>query len=76
MRWPRANLEEKQEPRAATSASAEPRAEGMWHDVIKKGLDLGRDREADVRDSKLEGPLWVDGTEFRWSNSPAVAKAA
>ncbi len=48
MRWPRTNLEEKQELRAATSASAERRAEGMWHDVIKKGLDLGRDREADI----------------------------
>jgi len=20
--------------------------------------------------------MWVDGTEFRWSNGPAVAKAA
>ena len=38
MRWPRANLEEKQEPRAATSASAERRAEGMWHDVTRKDL--------------------------------------
>jgi hypothetical protein len=38
MRWPRANLEEKQEPRVATSASAERRAEGMWHDVTRKGL--------------------------------------
>jgi hypothetical protein len=49
MRWPRANLEEKQEPRAATSASAERHAEGMWHDVTRKGLDRGRDREADIR---------------------------
>jgi len=48
MRWPRADLEEKQEPRAATSASAERRAEGMWHDVTKKGLDRGRDREGDI----------------------------
>ena len=54
MRWSRANLEEKQELREATSASAERRAEGMWHDVIKKGLDLGRDREADVRIGKPE----------------------
>ena len=38
MRWPRANLEEKQEPRAATSASAERREEGIWHDVTRKGL--------------------------------------
>jgi hypothetical protein len=38
MRWPRANLEEKQEPRAATSASAKPHAEGMWHDVTRKDL--------------------------------------
>jgi hypothetical protein len=38
MRRPRADLEEKQEPRAATSASAERRAERMWHDVTKKGL--------------------------------------
>jgi hypothetical protein len=38
MRWPRANLEEKQEPRAATSASAERRAEGISHDVTRKGL--------------------------------------
>ncbi len=38
MRWPRADLEEKQEPRAATSASAERRAEGMWHDVTRKRL--------------------------------------
>ncbi len=38
MRWPRANLEEKQEPRAATSASAKRHAEGMWHDVTKKAL--------------------------------------
>ena len=38
MRWPRANLEEKQEPRAVTSASAERCAEGMWHDVTRKGL--------------------------------------
>ncbi len=33
-----ADLEEKQEPRAATSVSAERRAEGMWHDVTTKGL--------------------------------------
>ncbi len=38
MRWSRANLEEKQEPRAATSASAERREEGIWHDVTRKGL--------------------------------------
>ena len=38
MRWSRANLDEKQEPRAATSASAERHAEGMWHDVTRKGL--------------------------------------
>ena len=38
MRWSRANLEEKQEPRAATSASAERHAEGMWHDVTRKSL--------------------------------------
>jgi hypothetical protein len=38
MRWPRANLEEKQEPRAATSASAERPAEGISHDVTRKGL--------------------------------------
>ena len=38
MRWPRADLEEKQEPRAATSGSAERRAEGMWHDVTRKSL--------------------------------------
>ena len=38
MRRPRADLEEKQEPRAATSASAERRAERMWHDVTKKAL--------------------------------------
>jgi hypothetical protein len=38
MRWPRANLEEKQEPRAATSASAKRHAEGMWHDVTRKAL--------------------------------------
>ncbi len=48
MRWPRTNLEEKQELRAATSASAERRAEGMWHGVTKKGLDQSRDREADI----------------------------
>ena len=49
MRWSRANLEEKQELRAATSASAKRHAEGMWHDVTRKGLDRGRDREADIR---------------------------
>ncbi len=38
MRWSRANLEEKQEPRAATSASAERHAEGICHDVTTKGL--------------------------------------
>ena len=38
MRWPRADLEEKQEPRAATSASAERHAKGIWHDVTRKGL--------------------------------------
>ena len=38
MRWTRADLEEKQEPRAATSASAERRAKGIWHDVTRKGL--------------------------------------
>ncbi len=38
MRWSRTNLEEKQELRAATSASAERRAEGMWHGVTKKAL--------------------------------------
>jgi hypothetical protein len=38
MRWQRANLEEKQEPRAATSASAKRHAEGMWHDVTRKTL--------------------------------------
>jgi len=38
MRWPRANLEEKQEPRAATSASAKRHAEGMWHEVTRKAL--------------------------------------
>ncbi len=38
MRRPRADLEEKQEPRAATSGSAERRAEGMWHDVTRKSL--------------------------------------
>jgi hypothetical protein len=38
MRWSSANLEEKQEPRAATSASAEQHAEGMRHDVTRKTL--------------------------------------
>ncbi len=38
MRWPRADLEEKQEPRAATSANAKRRAEGIRHDVTRKGL--------------------------------------
>ena len=38
MRWPRTNLEEKQEPRAATSARAKRHAEGMWHDVTRKAL--------------------------------------
>ncbi len=57
MRWSRADLEEKQEPRAATSASAERRAEGMWHDVTrKKGLDQSRDREADIRCHSISYP--------------------
>jgi len=38
MRWPRANLEEKQEPRAATSARAKRHAEKMWHDLTRKLL--------------------------------------
>ena len=38
MRWSRANLEEKQEPRAATSGSAERHAKGIWHDVTRKSL--------------------------------------
>jgi hypothetical protein len=38
MRWQRANLEEKQEPRAATSVSAKPQAEEMWHDLNRKLL--------------------------------------
>jgi hypothetical protein len=38
MRWPRANLEEKQEPRAATSARAKRHAEEMWHDLTRKLL--------------------------------------
>ncbi len=38
MRWPRANLEEKQEPRAATSSSAKRNAEGMWHEVTRNAL--------------------------------------
>jgi hypothetical protein len=38
MRWPAANLEEKQESRAATSASVERRAKGISHDIARKGL--------------------------------------
>jgi hypothetical protein len=38
MRWSRANLEEKQELRAATSASVERRAKGISHDITGKGL--------------------------------------
>jgi hypothetical protein len=49
MMWPRANLEEKQELRAATSASAERRAEGMWHALTRKGLT-----EAAIEKATLE----------------------
>ncbi len=61
MRWSCANLEEKQELRGATSAGAERPAEGMWHNVIRKGLDLSRDREADILDPRRLGATVCNG---------------
>ncbi len=64
MRWPRANLEEKQEPRAATSGSAERRAEGMWHDVTRKGLTEAAIEKRTFRRSEAKVGF-VPGTDIR-----------
>ncbi len=86
MRWPRADLEEKQEPRATTSASAERHAKGIWHDVTRKGLtEAAIEKRRGMRRAIVAVArrlavilhrMWLDGTEFRWSNGPAAAKAA
>ncbi len=86
MRWSRANLEEKQEPRAATSASAERCKEGIWHGVTRKDLtEAAIEKRRGMRRAIVAVArrlavilhrMWVDGTEFPWSNGPAAAKAA
>ena len=68
MRWPRADLEEKQEPRAATSGSAERRAEGMWHDVTRKSLT-----EAAIEKPTLSGEPPLSCRTFSRKSSHRIA---
>ncbi len=71
MRWPRTNLEEKQEPRAATSARAKRHAEGMWHDVTRKALT-----EAAIEKRTLPAALPIKSSRMAPRRASAAASGA
>ncbi len=75
MRWSRANLEEKQEPRAATSASAERHAKGIWHDVTRKGLTEAAIEKRTFRRSEAK-VRFVPRADIRTISSTTKANGA